>query len=134
MDEPVRLFTLQEAKELIPWLQETFDSIKPLEDQRARAEARVRSLMTRIQSNGGASSEEELEKATRTINETQGRIDKVAHAIVERGIIVRSTEQGLVDFPSLRDGRTTYLCWLAGETSITNWHETDEGFAARQPL
>ena len=53
---------------------------------------------------------------------------------MERGIILRSVEHVLVDFPSLRDGRTIRLCCLVGEASITHWHETDAGFVGRQPL
>ena len=41
---------------------------------------------------------------------------------------------GLVDFPSLRAGRMVYLCWRVDEETITHWHESDEGFAGRQPL
>jgi len=134
MEEPDRYFTLQEAQALVAWLQRTFDTIEPLKDELASARARVRSFMARIHSNGGASPEEELQEATRTLHETQERIDQLAYSIVERGILLRSVEQGLVDFPSARDGRTIHLCWLAGEPSITHWHETDVGFAGRQPL
>ena len=48
--------------------------------------------------------------------------------------VVKNVEQGLVDFPSLRDAREVYLCWHAGEPEIQSWHEVDVGFAGRQPL
>ncbi|MCH8207271.1 MAG: DUF2203 family protein, partial [Chloroflexi bacterium] len=48
-----------------------------------------------------------------------------AHAIVERGILLRSVERGLVDFLSMRDGRLVCLCWVAGEPEIQTWHEVD---------
>lgn len=51
-----------------------------------------------------------------------------------RGIVVRDIEQGLIDFPTLRDGREVYLCWLAGEDEISHWHDPDAGFAGRQRL
>jgi hypothetical protein len=68
------------------------------------------------------------------IHEAEIAIDEIAYAIVERGIILRSLERGLVDFPATRDGRDIQLCWLAGEPEITHWHEVDAGFAERQPL
>jgi len=49
-------------------------------------------------------------------------------------IVVRDLERGLVDFPSLRDGREVYLCWEEGEDEIAYWHETDAGFSGRQDL
>ncbi len=53
-----RHFTLQEARALVPWLQQVFDVIKPLQTELAGAKDHVRSLMTRIQSNGGSRAEE----------------------------------------------------------------------------
>ena len=129
-----RFFTLEEAQALVPWLQETFDAIEPLKEGLAGAQKKVRSLMTRMQSNGGATAEEGLDEATRTLHEAQDGIDERAYAIVERGIVLRTVEQGLVDFPSMKDGREVYLCWLAGEPSITHWHDVDAGFSGRQRL
>ena len=47
---------------------------------------------------------------------------------------MKGVEPGLVDFPSLREGREVYLCWREGEDQIDFWHEVDAGFAGRQPL
>ena len=87
-----------------------------------------------MQSNGGARARRELEEASRAHQAARRSIDEGLQAVIERGIIVRSVERGLVDFPSERDGRTVHLCWVAGEPEITQWHETDVGFAGRQPL
>ena len=129
-----RRFTIDEAQALVPWLQETFDAIEPLKVELANAKARVQALMIRMQSNGGVRAEEDLEDVTRALHDAQDGIDEHAYAIVERGIILRSVEQGLVDFLSVRDGREVHLCWLAGEPDITHWHEMDVGFAGRKPL
>lgn len=50
------------------------------------------------------------------------------------GCELKGLEQGLVDFPALREGRTVYLCWQYNEPEITFWHEIDAGFAGRQLL
>ena len=127
-------FTLEEAQALVPWLQETIDAVGPLAEQLAQAKEKLQSLSTRTQTNGGPTAEEELGEATRALHEAEDGIDERAYAIVERGIFLRSLDQGLVGFPSMRDGREVYLCWLAGEPSITQWHEVDAGFPGRQPL
>ena len=51
-----------------------------------------------------------------------------------RGIVLRDLDSGLIDFPSVRDGREIYLCWIDGEDDIEFWHDLDAGFAGRQPL
>ncbi|HEX4000580.1 MAG TPA: DUF2203 domain-containing protein [Pirellulales bacterium] len=41
---------------------------------------------------------------------------------------------GLVDFPTMMEGRTVCLCWKLDEPEVLFWHEWDAGFAGRQPL
>jgi len=53
---------------------------------------------------------------------------------LDRGIIVRDVAIGLVDFPSQREGREVYLCWIGGEERIDFWHETNRGFSHRERL
>jgi hypothetical protein len=55
--------------------------------------------------------------------------------VLERlDIVVRDLERGLVDFPSVIDGREVYLCWLLDEPSVGHWHGVEAGFAGRRPL
>ena len=129
-----RMFTLAEAQGLVPWLQETFDSMEPLRTDLVRAQARITELVGHMQSNGGSKARRELEEASQARKAARESMDERLQGVIESGIIVRSVERGLVDFPSERDGRTVYLCWVAGEGEITQWHETDTGFAGRQPL
>lgn len=51
------------------------------------------------------------------------------------GIQLKDYERGLIDFPSLRDGRVVLLCWHLGDgDQIEWWHDVEAGFAGRQPL
>ena len=50
------------------------------------------------------------------------------------GIVVRDLDEGLVDFPTLRDGERAWLCWKLSDGDLAYWHTTREGFASRQPL
>ena len=51
------------------------------------------------------------------------------------GVQLKDFERGLVDFPSLRDGRVVLLCWHLGEgDELEWWHDVDAGFAGRTPL
>jgi len=125
MEEPERYFTLLEAQALVPWLQATFDAIEPLKQQLAKAKERMRPHVTHMQSNGGAKAQQGLKEATVALREAQDRVEELVNAIVERG---------LLDFPSIRDGREVHLCWLNREPEITHWHEVGAGFAERQRL
>ena len=50
------------------------------------------------------------------------------------GVVVKSIEQGLLDFPSKRLDEEVWLCWKYGETEIKFWHEKDSGFMGRKPI
>ena len=53
----------------------------------------------------------------------------------ESGVQLKDFDRGLIDFPSLRDGRVVLLCWQLGEgDEVEWWHDMDAGFAGRTPL
>ncbi|MGO8748579.1 MAG: DUF2203 domain-containing protein [Thermoguttaceae bacterium] len=71
--------------------------------------------------------EEELEKDGRQLEEYVRELRQI-------GVEPKSATEGLVDFPTLVDGRPAYLCWKLGEAEVLYWHELDAGFRGRQPL
>ena len=133
MEAPDTYFTLEEAQALLPWLQETFDAVETLKADLARAKSQLQSVETRMQSNGGSKAEEELAEANRTVQEVENEIEERAYSVVQRDITVRSLDKGLADFPSIRDGRKVYLCWLEGEQKITHCMRWTRGSPVGNP-
>ncbi|HLU50302.1 MAG TPA: DUF2203 domain-containing protein [Planctomycetota bacterium] len=61
-------------------------------------------------------------------------IDKINHYIREveaLGCFVEEFKRGIVNFPSLFNGRRVFLCWGPDEKSVRYWHEIDETYADR---
>lgn len=50
------------------------------------------------------------------------------------GVVVKSIDGGLLDFPSKKFDEEVWLCWKYGETEIRFWHEKDTGFMGRKPI
>ena len=50
------------------------------------------------------------------------------------GVMIKSIEQGLLDFPSKRFDEEVCLCWKHGETEIKFWHDRESGFMGRKPI
>ncbi len=50
------------------------------------------------------------------------------------GVVIKSIDQGLLDFPSKRFDEDVWLCWKYGETEIKFWHEKESGFTGRKPI
>ena len=127
-------FTLAEANALAPWLESVFRAVTPLRRELMDTRAEMDGLLRRAHGNGSSSHEQTLNEKRQAIQEIDRRIQELVGQVVERGIIVRDVDRGLVDFPSFRQGREVFLCWLWGEEQVAFWHESDAGFSARQPL
>ena len=129
-----RMFTLEEANDLVPWLEERFEAMAPLRAELVRQQEELLSLLRRRRSNGHSSSEEDISESERIVSQLTQRLQEAVAEITSRGIQVRDIGRGLVDFPARREGEIVYLCWQRGEPSIDWWHPTDTGFAGRRPL
>lgn len=63
------------------------------------------------------------------------RLVSIIHRLEDQGILLKGIEEGLLDFPHLRDnGEEVYLCYKSGEETISFWHSLTGGYAARRPL
>ncbi|MBM3935134.1 MAG: DUF2203 family protein [SAR202 cluster bacterium] len=131
---PDKFYTLEEAQALVPWLQRTFDEIDPLMADARRLEDELGDIMGKVHSNGHGEMDKPLDRKQKAMRDLTAQIQQKIDSVIERGIIVRSVDDGLVDFQSVREGREVYLCWIKGEREIKFWHETNVGFAGRQPL
>lgn len=70
----------------------------------------------------------------RKIQAIAREIDSFQAELEGLGIQLKDRRIGLIDFPSELDGRPVLLCWQLGEPSVQFWHDSDTGFAGRQPL
>lgn len=77
---------------------------------------------------------EEAEQLERETQDLAREIEGYVEEIRQLGVEMKALDTGLVDFPSEVEGRPVWLCWQLGEDSVQYWHETDAGFAGRQPV
>ncbi len=77
---------------------------------------------------------EALETARDQRQEVAGRLSELTDELELIGCELKDYERGLIDFPSVIDGREVYLCWRLGEDTVGFWHELMDGFAGRRPL
>lgn len=127
-------FTLDEANSLVPWLEEAFHRLESVRLEHLALQERLTGLLQHWEGNEPPASNDDLTDIREEMDRLASQIEDGVEDILDRGIIVRTVDTGLVDFPSQRDGREIYLCWIRGEERIDFWHETDRGFAHRQPL
>lgn len=121
-----RHYTLEEARAELPWVAERIAAMRSARERLGDTEAR-QALTGAAPTNGGGAPGTQVGKA---FVELQTDIAELG----QRDIVLRDLDRGLVDFPSLREGREVYLCWIDGEPDIEFWHELDAGVAGRQEL
>jgi hypothetical protein len=73
-------------------------------------------------------------RPARRFTDLKAEIVHLINRIEAYGCVVKDIDLGLLDFPSIREGRPIYLCWKAGEPRLTHWHGTDESFVDRKIL
>ena len=60
---------------------------------------------------------------------------EIAKNLDQKGILVKSLDEGLIDFPHLRSkDEEVYLCWKVGEDDINFWHPIPDGYEGRKPI
>ena len=68
------------------------------------------------------------------LNSTIARFYQLLEDLENTGVVVKSLDQGLLDFPSKHFDEEVWLCWKEGETEIKFWHEKESGFNGRKPV
>ena len=129
-----RHYTLDEAEAALPWVRDAIDSMRTATLELLDARTKLSALLETIRSNGGSTHEQEVHDLRTHVEKSTEALRLPLEEFENRGIIIRDLQRGLIDFPTLRDDREVYLCWIYGEERIDYWHELDTGFAGRQPL
>lgn len=129
-----KTFTLDEATALLPTIQLILERIIMLRARLERTERDIVSLHWKARTNGHADHQGSFGEGNTARTDLMAEINAELVKIHELGVELKDPSIGLIDFPSMRDGRVVYLCWRLGEPAIDYWHETTTGFAGRQPL
>ena len=129
-----REFTVEEANAAVEKLRPVVARMVEHGRKLVEAQRGQRRLVTRIAGNGGDMQPSDLRELGETIQREADAVAACAQEINAAGAQIKSLEEGLLDFPSRREGELVLLCWKLGEDAIEYWHGVDEGFAGRKPL
>lgn len=122
-----RYFSLEEANLLLEGIRPLVGEIMGIHARILERQPEAWAAIEHAAGNGGNLA------ASRLVPEFE-RLRELVHRIQDEGVILKDMGVGLLDFPSLREGREVYLCWKHGEERIAFWHDVDAGFRGRQPL
>jgi len=137
MDVPAcKLFTIEEANALIPYLEESLESLqlRVKEIVRLKRQLEVLNLICNKDLAPENPDHDEYTDKTGLYHRLIGEADSVIREIRMKGCLLRDVHTGIVDFYARHNGRVVYLCWRRGEKQMTHWHPIGDGFGRRRPL
>ncbi len=117
-----RLFTVDEARALLPEVRRRVDAV-----------VEVRADLAEISSDlhlGGSSPLGGLAE----LKALQARLDEMLEWFSVQGIEIKGFAPVLLDFPAELDGVAVRLCWLENEPTLAWYHRVDLGIVGRRRL
>jgi hypothetical protein len=126
----MKIFTIQEANALLPNVRTIVTKIQRAHRKLAHFRDDAKKAAEAAEEGGGGGVANGVAYAAALTELTLQTSELEA-----LGVQLKDFERGLVDFPSLREGRVVLLCWQLGEgDELEWWHDVDAGFAGRTPL
>ncbi len=121
-------FTANEANKTLPDVIMKFEYALAKKNDVTKLEQQLQMSLSTV------NSFEEYVTLKQKLNSTITKFYEAVEILENTGVVVKSIEQGLLDFPSKRFDEEVWLCWKYGETEIKFWHEKDSGFMGRKPV
>jgi len=125
----MKLFTLSEANALLPTVRRIAAAIALAHNRIASMQDSARVAAENASRGGGFMADgPQYVTDLMSLAEHTGELEAL-------GVQLKDYGRGLLDFPSMREGRVVLLCWQLGEGDrIEWWHDLETGFSGRQPI
>ena len=131
----LRTYTVEEANAELPRVKQIVAQIAQLSALLPELEDQAR--IAEYESKRDRATADQRERYQQARDAASGAEHERLKAIVTLnglGIHLKGALEGLIDFPSSRDGEAIELCWKLGEEKVEHWHRVGEGFGGRKPL
>jgi hypothetical protein len=121
-------FTIKDANEILPDVIKKYKNILSLKND-------VYKIQSEMENNPRYMSNfKDYVTKKQELNSALTNFYKSIEDLEKTGVMIKSIDEGLLDFPSKRFEEDIWLCWKEGETEIKFWHGRDEGFMGRKPV
>jgi len=131
----LRTYTVEEANQELPRVRRIVTQISELSALLPELEDQARIAEYESKRNGaGTDHRDRHQQAREAVSGAELELLKAVASLNGMGIQIKAPLEGLIDFPSYRDGELVELCWKLGEDRVEHWHRVGEGYAGRKKL
>ena len=120
-------FTPEEANQVLPQVRDLVAQIMQARAAIIQAQPELWPMLEKSIGNGGS------QKAGEVLHDFR-RVENGVKGLQAMGCELKDMSIGLVDFPTIRDGREALLCWKFDEPEVMFWHDFQSGYQGRQRL
>ena len=121
-------FTTNEANDALPDVIKKYEYALAKRNEVSKLEQQLQVVLST------SNSFEEYVPLKQKLNSAITQFYEASENLEKTGVMIKSIDQGLLDFPSKRFNEDVWLCWKYGEIEIKFWHEKDSGFMGRKPV
>jgi hypothetical protein len=122
------LFTVDQANTILPKVKKRFDEILFCKNNVIDIQEELQNL-----SDSNCTFEKFITKK-QELNHAVTSLYSMIQKLEDMGVMIKSVDEGLLDFPSIRYDEEIWLCWKFGENQVKFWHGKEEGFMGRKPI
>jgi len=121
-------FTISNANQVLPLVIKKYKYVLEQKNEIMRIEKQLQAQLSTT------NTFEDYVALKQKLNKQITKFYQAIEDLENTGVVVKSIDEGLLDFPSKRFDDEVWLCWKDGETEIKFWHEKDVGFNGRKPI
>ncbi len=121
-------FTTNDANQILPEVIKKFENALKKKNEVSKLEQKLQVLLD------STNKFDEYIPIKQQLNSAITQFYESSEILEKTGVVIKSIDQGLLDFPSKRFDEDVWLCWKYGETEIKFWHDSDSGFLGRKPI
>lgn len=131
----LRTYTVEEANQELPRVRRIVEQIAQLSALLPELEDQARIAEYDSKRDGAGSNHRDRHQQARdAVSGAELELLKAVAQLNGMGIQLKGPLEGLIDFPSYRDGELVELCWKLGEDKVEYWHRVGEGYPGRKKL
>ena len=130
-----RLVSIEEGNQMLPLLRRIVKDITKKWEliiyKRTELECLEKGFDSSHGDLDGKEREATIEGLKQDLNYLIDKINSYIREVEDLGCFVEEFKRGIINFPSLYNGRKVFLCWTPGEEIVAHWHELDESYNDR---
>jgi hypothetical protein len=121
-------FTTNDANQILPEVIKKFENALKKKNEVSKLEQKLQRILETT------NKFDEYIPIKQKLNTAITQFYESSEILEKTGVVIKSIDQGLLDFPSKKFDEDVWLCWKHGETEIKFWHDKDSGFLGRKPI